>query len=146
MKSGYCLEQAMQKPSVPISARLFVNSTFSFFKLSAHELAAVFTFSREGITSGMFSSILNHVASSNEQSIKAHEGLQELSFYLKRHIELDGNEHFPKAMQMLTNLAGNDDQKWFEIEHVAKKSLNERIKFLSGIYRQLKSCSYSLAS
>src|ERR1700757_3701330 len=63
-----------------------------------------FAFGREGLIPDMFARV---VAVNKEQG-----GLQKFGDYLERHIEVDGEEHTPMAMQMLVDLCGDDKAKW----------------------------------
>ena len=46
--------------------------------------------------------------------------------YLERHIEVDGEQHTPMAMQMLADLCGDDDAKWQECADTVNLALAAR--------------------
>ena len=63
--------------------------------------------------------------------------LDKFVYYLERHIELDGGEHGPLALQLISDLCGDDDQKWNEVESTAVNSLIARKKLWDSILSQL---------
>ena len=64
--------------------------------------------------------------------------IKPLLYYFNRHIELDDGEHFPKALQILVNLAGNDQKKWREIMFHAQIALQARLSFLNQIQKKIQ--------
>jgi hypothetical protein len=46
--------------------------------------------------------------------------------YLARHIEVDGEQHTPMAMQMLIDLCRDDDRKWTECAQTVQLALEAR--------------------
>lgn len=133
LKEGNTIENALKSIPINSATKEFILTTFSFFKFEVHELAAAFVFGREGITGSMFLSLLQQLENNLSDSDKRH--LNTIIFYFKRHIDLDDNEHFPKAIKMLSNLTGNDKNKFDDVERIAKIALQARSNFLTGIQK-----------
>jgi hypothetical protein len=135
LRSGRLLQDAIKNlPGVHLNTKKFVSTTFSFFNRPVHEIAAAFVYGREGITAPMFTSLLEQL----ERKVKQPERLRTVVYYFKRHIALDSEEHFPKALKMLSNLIGSDQQKLKDVEKAAIEALNARIHFLTGIRESLQ--------
>lgn len=131
LAEGKSIEQAVELIELRPATKEFVLTTFSFFNLDAHQLAAAFVFGREGITPAMFSPLVKQLTKEVKQNKQHH--LSTLLYYFNRHIELDNNEHLPKALRMLSNLIGDDDIKLQEAIEAGEKALKARIIFLTGI-------------
>lgn len=121
------VEQALAKCGIEPFVQRYVNTTFSFFSLDVHQVAAAFAFGREALAPNLFSSLLQHLQ--QQQYFDQHEKLSELIYFCNRHIELDGSSHFPKMLTMLNNLCGQDKKKWTEVEKVAITSIQAKIDF-----------------
>ena len=132
LKNGSNLEDAISQLSIREKTKQFILTTFSFFDQEAHEIAAAFVYGREGITTSMFSPVIKKIEA--ETHGKVPEVLSTLMYYLKRHVQLDSEEHFPKALQMMESLMENDAKKIQEAEVAASKALNARIEFLDDIH------------
>tara|TARA_R110002012_G_scaffold321969_1_gene552886 strand:- start:21599 stop:22423 length:825 start_codon:yes stop_codon:yes gene_type:complete len=126
------IENAAKKVQLNAETLKFINYTFHIIATNApHKIAAAFTFGREDVIPDMFFQIIN-------QSKTESDSYSKLTYYLNRHIELDGDEHGPLSLKMVEELCGNDQQKWDDVLEVSKQSLQHRIALWDGIYNLIK--------
>ena len=120
---------AINSLNVPKEVKYFLEFTFKIIEEGKpHKVAAAFTFGRENLIPSMFTAILK-----NFQKNFPDQDISKLIYYFERHIELDEDEHGPMALGMVTELAGNDPEKWQEIEEVSVEALKKRIGLWNSI-------------
>lgn len=126
LRAGVPVEAALAESGVPAPAAAFVALTWDIIVAAPiHCQAAAFAFGREDLIPDMF-----------EQVVTVNEkvgGLDTFVDYLARHIEVDGEEHTPMAMQMLADLCGDDEVKWDECAATVTRALTARAKLWDGI-------------
>ena len=120
---------AIKKSNLHPNIKNFLNFTFKVIEEGkVHKIAAAFTFGREDLIPNMFTEILK-----NFQENFPKTDLSKLIYYFERHIELDADEHGPMAMKMITELCGDNEQKWAEVEEVSILALEKRIGLWDAI-------------
>ena len=123
------IKQSELHPNV----KAFLDFTFRVIEEGKpHQIAAAFTFGREDLIPSMFTEILR-----NFQENFPKTNLSKLIYYFERHIELDADEHGPMAMQMISELCGDSEQKWKEVEEVSILALEKRIGLWNAIEEQM---------
>ena len=126
------LEIALLQSHAPLPAQHFVRDTFHVIHKNSHHLAASLAFARENITSGMFSSLLQHL----NQTENTHS-LKSFIQYFQRHIELDSHKHSHQSQLLVAELCGEDGNKWQEATDTAIFSLQSRLRLLDEIYSNI---------
>ncbi len=127
--TGQDVMSALHAAGAPAPAVEFVRSTFEIVgSAPVHCQAAAFAFGREDLIPEMF-----------DQVLSTDGGLPTFRDYLERHIEVDGEQHTPMAMQMLADLCGDDRDKWDECVAAVQGALAARIGLWDGISAALTS-------
>jgi pyrroloquinoline quinone (PQQ) biosynthesis protein C len=123
---------AFAASDTPKEAQDFVHFTFKIIDSNKEYLqSAIFTFGREDLIPGMFVSIVNDIHNNFPDSIAI------FKYYLERHIEVDGDHHSHLALRMTSNLCGNNQEFWEEVEKATKESLQKRIDLWDGAYNKI---------
>lgn len=120
--------------NTPKEAKDFVDFTFEVIASQKEYLqAAIFTFGREDLIPGMFISMVNDIHKNFPDSVSI------FKYYLERHIEVDGDHHSHLALQMTSNLCGQNQTFWEEAEKTTVESLKRRIGLWDGASKEIKS-------
>ena len=134
LRAGQPVVSSLTAAGVPAVAAEFVAVTWQFIESApVHCQAAAFAFGREDLIPDMF----DQVAALNEESGR----LSTFVDYLRRHIQVDSEEHTPMAMQMLADLCGDDADKWRECEETIDLAFAARIRLWDGILGTLADCA-----
>lgn len=128
-------DKSMTKLGVDRRVIDFVKFSFSVVDSKKnHLIASAFTFGREDVIPDMFIEILRNADAENERYNK-------LLYYLNRHVELDGDEHGPLSLQMVSQLCDGDQQKWNEVALTARQSLQKRISLWDAVLEKINNHS-----
>ena len=132
LEQGETWQKAIVNSGASQAAKQFVQQTMDCVENDPiHVVAGVFTYGREDLIPDMFISIVR------ELSEKGHSGVNTLVYYLDRHIEIDGDEHGPMALQMIDELCEGDPMKKEEATLGAKRALKSRIELWDAIANQI---------
>ena len=132
LRSGGSMEGVLKNASIPACARAFMQQTFSLIAQDQlHAIAAAFTFGREDLIPDMFRGFVREM---NQQMSGK---LEMFVWYLERHIEIDGEEHGPMALRMVSELCGEDELCWQQAGDAAEQALLARLALWDGILHSL---------
>jgi hypothetical protein len=118
---------------VPEAAAKFVATTFELIQAgSVAAQAAAFTFGREDVIPDMFRELVREL---NRQSSG---DLSKFVWYLERHIEVDGEDHGPLSLKMVSDLCGDDARLWEEAAAAAEAAIEARVALWDGILAEIR--------
>ncbi len=131
LEGGAGLDEAMSGAGIGVDDTDFVRATFRFIETGKpHVIAAAFTFGREDSIPMMFRRLSQTV-------LRHRERTPTLLTYLDRHMQLDEEDHGPKAVEMVCQLCGHDDRLWAEAADAAREAILARLALWSSIERLL---------
>lgn len=121
LQHGDSLSQAMLTAKVGQIAQEFVHSTFEIIgRDRPSEIAAAFTFGREDVIPSMFRQFVGTLCETSPTHF------QRFRYYLDRHIELDSDDHGPKALQVVAAICLDDADEWAAAERAAIAAITAR--------------------
>lgn len=126
------IEDTIKFAALPATAKKFLEFTFKTIESGKlHCIAAAFTFGREDLIPEMFTALIAKV-----QKQFPEEDLREFKYYFDRHIELDGDEHGPMALEMVKQLC-DTEEKWQEVANTSVEALEIRKQLWDGILEEI---------
>jgi hypothetical protein len=126
LRAGHPVPDSVKTTSVPRAAADFVATTWEIIETApVHCQAAAFAFGREDLIPEMFQQVIG-IADPDGR-------LETFKDYLARHIEVDGEQHTPMAMQMLIDLCGDDQAMWDACAGTVCTALEARVALWDGI-------------
>lgn len=112
---------------VPIPSRKFMESTFGFIGSGKpHVMASAFAFGRETVIPGMYMNMVEKIGITEEQAPKFYA-------WLKRHIQVDEEDHGPSSLKLVEILCEGDLEKIKEAEAAGHKSIDDKIEFWNSV-------------
>ena len=133
LRAGTPVREALVSAGVPAPSAEFTRTTWGFIEQApVHCQAGAFAFGREDLIPDMFDKVI-------KVSARYGDRLSTFCDYLARHIEVDGEQHTPMAMQMLADLCGDDDTKWQECADTINRALAARARLWDGILAAIES-------
>jgi hypothetical protein len=128
LQSGISIKDAIKFSPFSENIKKFLEFTFEIaLDAPNHIKAAVFTFGREDLIPSMFHQLLEQLFSDTPEKVST------FKYYIERHIEVDGDHHSHLAIEMVSELCGEDDEKWREATAAAQKALQMRYALWDSI-------------
>jgi hypothetical protein len=134
LSRGATIHEALATREIPAHVVTFATATARVLQGGqTHEIAGAFTMGREGAIPGMFRALIGRLRG------RYPEELGVLVDYLERHIELDDERHGPMALQMLSNVCGDSEERWLEATQASIDALTARRALWDGVCATLRS-------
>ncbi|GAB3765457.1 DUF3050 domain-containing protein [Spirosoma pomorum] len=140
LSEGGSVKQSLLNANLPEGSRRFVGFTFDLIEQrQLHDTAAVFTFGREDLIPDMFIALVRQLRDQSPEQLRL------FTYYLERHIEVDGDHHSHLAKAMTAELCGQDSQKWESATAAVESALQARIALWDSVYDQIQQSRMALA-
>ncbi|SFX84129.1 MULTISPECIES: DUF3050 domain-containing protein [Pseudomonas] len=124
------LAKALNDAQIPTAAKVFMCQTLDVAQHGSTEaVLAYFFFGREDIIPDMFGRLLSQWSVSESD-------VPMLTYYLKRHIEMDGDDHGPAAKRIIAEIVTSPAQHLHMVES-AKTAISSRIDLWNGVHQFL---------
>jgi hypothetical protein len=132
---GTSVEAAMARSGVPLHVKTFVAHTMEVANSgSTEEVLAAFFYGREDIIPEMFSRLQRTLHGARRDN----DSLRHFSYYIERHIELDGDSHGPKGRELLEEFVADSPQSNERALRAACNSISARIDLWNGTLSKLR--------
>jgi hypothetical protein len=129
LRSGRSADDALRIASVPPATAAFVRLSLSIAeRAELHRLAAAFGLGREDVIPSMFVQMLERLTAAEP------DRFGRFLFYLKRHVDLDGDSHGPAALRLIERICGTDALLRREALETACACLEARLGVWEEIY------------
>lgn len=121
VREGFPVAQALERVDAPLPVASFVLSTLqTACHASTHEVLGSFFYGRENVIPEMFNSLLKDWKIDPKTA-------PTFVYYLKRHIELDGDDHGPAAEKIIREILRDDPVKQSELIRAARDAVSARL-------------------
>lgn len=131
LREGIEYSVALKQAGVPNFVSKFVGHTLNTaFSGKTHCVAAAFFYGREDVIPDMFRNIVDDLRKDFSQ-------LERFIYYLDRHIEVDGDDHGPRARELMVNLCEGDRVRHKEAVDAALSALHARYALWDGVYGEV---------
>ncbi|HAR66352.1 MAG TPA: antimetabolite toxin biosynthesis protein MgoB [Lentisphaeria bacterium] len=125
------VEEAMKTLSVDTHIQNFVNNTINtVVNGNLYQVLGSFVFGREHVIPNMFKGLLDawHIDENDAPMFV---------YYLKRHIELDGDEHGPAALKIIQILTKGNQTSIKQLTSSAIDAINDRTALWDGMEKAI---------
>lgn len=137
LRDGAEVQAALAATGVSSAAHAFITHTLRTVKHGTTiDVLSSFLFGREDLIPDMFSRLLPQWTDSRHAP--------RFAFYVKRHIELDGDDHGPAGERALAEIAGEDGAAWNAASHAGQLAIAARIALWDGVHADLLNVSCPL--
>jgi hypothetical protein len=133
LRSGRTVGTALAAAAVPPATAAFVRFTLDIAEnAELHRLAAAFGRGREDVIPSMFVQLLERLASADPARFGR------FLYYLRRHVDLDGDSHGPAALRLIERVCGTDPTLWREALETACSCLEARLRVWDEIHAAVR--------
>lgn len=127
--SPAALTGVLEGLTIPEPSRRFM--AFTFEMIGSHEalpMAVAFTHGRELLVPTLFEALL-------DRAVTPPSRFPLLQWYLERHIAMDGDDHGPSSLAMVSDLCGGSAIKLSSARMITSRTIEARRQLWDGIHR-----------